>query len=84
MAPAFASGSLGLLVKKVDSMPIIDGDASDPVWQGIPGVGNDQLLIRAVYDGREMAMLFEMNAPTMSIHTPGNWVCRKGSTAGGM
>lgn len=74
MAPAFASGSLGLLVKKVDSMPIIDGDASDPVWQGIPGVGNDQLLIRAVYDGSEMAMLFEMNAPTMSIHTPGNWV----------
>lgn len=79
VASAGTPQASGLFVHKVDQVPIIDGDASDPQWENVTGVASDRFSLRAVYDGNEIAMLAKMKAPYLTINTTGNWVWQNGA-----
>lgn len=68
-----------VLVSYTTDFPVIDGDPSDAAWSATPGIFSDTGTLQAVYDGEQIAILFRMKAPTMSVNTPADWVLKDGS-----
>lgn len=68
-----ADGTLGILVKKVDTAPMIDGDPSDPQWASATAIVSSNTSMKAVYTDEEIAILYEVEDPTMTIVAPDSW-----------
>lgn len=68
-----AGGNPGLVVKKVDTIPIIDGDPSDPQWRGTYAIVSDTTSWRAVYSDEEIALLLTIEDPTARMIVPDDW-----------
>lgn len=68
-----ADGTVGILVKRVDRAPMIDGDPSDPQWASAHAVVSSKTSMKAVYTDKELAILYQVPDPTMSIVTPDSW-----------
>jgi len=62
-----------LLVKKVDSMPEIDGNPNDAVWKEAVGIATDSTTLKAIYTDKEVAFLYSIKKPEMTIVTPDCW-----------
>ncbi|MFA5536778.1 MAG: hypothetical protein WDA53_06390 [Bacillota bacterium] len=62
-----------LLAKKVDSMPEIDGNPDDPQWKQAVGIASHNTKLQAIYTDTEIALMYTVEDPSMSIVTPGCW-----------
>ncbi len=71
--PTAPGNTIGFLVKKVDAMPQIDGDAGDPQWKDAIGVVSSNTTLKGVYTDDEVAFLYIVEDPTMSVVTPDSW-----------
>lgn len=79
-APALAQqNEVHVLVSYTTDFPVIDGDPSDAAWSATPGIFSDTGTLQAVHDGKQIAILFRMKAPVMSVNTPADWVYKDGS-----
>ncbi|MFQ5705976.1 MAG: ammonia-forming cytochrome c nitrite reductase subunit c552 [bacterium] len=70
------SGNMGdpLLVKRVDTMPTIDGDDSDAAWAGAQETTlANGATIKAVNNSDMVAFLVKWSDPTMSMTRGGSW-----------
>ena len=61
------------MVKRVETIPVIDGDPSDPQWASAHAVVSQNTSMKAVYTDEEIAILYEVQDPTMSITPPDAW-----------
>ena len=59
--------------KKVDSMPVIDGNPNDPQWKGAYGIAGDGTTWRGIYTDDEIAILYTKEASTMDIVSLDDW-----------
>jgi len=64
---------ISMLVKKVDSMPEIDGNPDDPQWKEALGISSHNTTLKGIYTDDEVAFLYTVKDPTMSIVTPDCW-----------
>lgn len=74
VAGSAGTGSyISMLVKKVDSMPEIDGSPDDPQWKEAIGISSHNTTLKSIYTDDEIAFLYTVEDPTMSIVTPDCW-----------
>ena len=70
--------SVDFVIKKVDSMPKVDGDPGDPQWDKATWVSAGYTSLKGIYTDDEIAFLYKIEDPTMSIVTPDSWQYRDG------
>lgn len=66
------------VIKKVDSMPEIDGDPSDQQWDKAQWVSAGYTSLKGIYTDDEIAFLYKIDDPTMSIVSPDSWQYKDG------